>query len=356
MSNKIYFTPGPSQLFHTFEEHLKKALLLDVPSISHRSKQFISVVQETTEALNELLDLPEGYAIYFLNSANEAWDRIIQNLVISHSHHFANGSFSKKFHDFALAHGKDSSVHKVSDGADFNTLEIPEQTELIGITKNETSVGFSFTEEAIASIRKDNPDALIALDIVSASPSVPVQFNNVDTAYFSVQKAFGMPAGLSVWIVNERCHEAAIKKSKATSLGSYRTLPNLKKFGTKYQTPETPNMLYIYLLGKIAGDMLKSGVKRLQNETIYKATILDQMIENHPSLSHFVASKANRSKTTIVTKAAKATEIRHQFEKRGLILGSGYGPHKESHIRIANFPTHSKESIEMLCDLFNGIE
>ena len=356
MSNKIYFTPGPAQLFYTFEEHLKKALFQDIPSISHRSSTFVGIMRETTDALKELLELPDGYDIYFLNSANEAWDRIIQNLVSESSHHFANGSFSKKFYDFALEHGKKSTLTEVDDGEKFESWKIPEKAELIGITKNETSVGYSLTENEIANLRKEHPDKLIALDVVSASPSLPVDFHNVDTAYFSVQKAFGLPAGLGVWIVNEKSHEVATKRAQSTSLGSYRALLNLKKFGDKDQTPETPNMLYIYLLGKIAQDILQAGIQRVKNDTIYKATILNQAIENHPSLSHFVTSKEHRSKTTIIAQSNKAKEIIQSFQEKGLVLGSGYGVHKENHIRIANFPTHSKESVEMLVDLLEKIE
>lgn len=356
MSTKIYFTPGPAQLFFTFEEHLKRALTQDIPSISHRSGTFIKIIEETNEALRELLELPDGYDMYFLNSANEAWDRIIQNLVEGSSHHFINGAFSKKFYDFALEHKKKSTSTQVDDGCAFPNLKVPEKAELIGITKNETSVGYSFTEMEIASVRDSNPGKLIALDIVSASPSLPVNFSNVDTAYFSVQKAFGLPPGLGIWIVNEKCHEVALKRAKSTSLGSYRTLPNLKKFGIKNQTPETPNMLYIYLLGKIAQDMIQSGTQRLRNDTTYKAAILNQAIEEHPNLSHFVQSKEHRSKTTIVAEIDRADRFINFFEKKGIILGTGYGKHKEKHIRIANFPTHSKESVEMLCDLLQKVE
>ncbi|WP_421765621.1 aminotransferase class V-fold PLP-dependent enzyme [Ekhidna sp.] len=356
MSNKIYFTPGPAQLFYTFEEHLKRALFEDIPSISHRSSKFIRVVEETNEALAELLELPSGHHIYFLNSANEAWDRIIQNLVDKSSHHFVNGSFSQKFYDFALAHNKQSTLSKVNDGDSFSELEVPDYSELIGITKNETSVGYSFLADEITILRNNNPDKIIALDIVSASPSLAVDFKQIDTAYFSVQKAFGLPPGLGVWIANEKCHEVAEKRATQTSLGSYRTLPNLHKFGIKQQTPETPNMLFIYLLGKIAQDMLQVGLKKLRNDTTYKAAILNQTIEDHPMLSHLVSSKPHRSKTTILAKTDQSGKFLSFFEEKGIILGNGYGVHKENHIRIANFPTHSKESVEMICDMFKKIE
>ncbi len=356
MSNKIYLTPGPSQLFYTFEEHFKKAMSLDVGSISHRSKDFVSIVKHTKDCLRELLEIPHDYDIFFLSSANEAWDRIIQNLVIETSHHFANGAFSKKFYDFAIKYGKSSTLNEVGDGQSFKNFEVPAEAELIGLTKNETSMGFTFPESEIEQLRKDNPDQLIALDMVSATPSIPINLSNVDTAYFSVQKSFGMPPGLGVWICNQKCQEQAIKKSERTTIGSYRSLPNLKKLSDKDQTPDTPNSLAIYILGKIAEDMLEVGKKKIINDTIYKSTILYQAIENHPSLSPFVNDATYQSKTTIVANTNDPGKMISYFKEKGIVIGSGYGSHKENHIRIANFVTHSKETIEMVCDLLPEIE
>lgn len=356
MSNKIYFTPGPAQLFYSFSDHLRSAIQEDIGSISHRSAAFIKVVEETTEALKELLEIPDDFHVFFLNSANEAWDRIIQNLVENHSHHFVNGSFSEKFYDFALSYGMKSTQTKAADGQAYHDFSIPEPAELICLAKNETSVGHSFTEVEIATLRRDHPDKLIAIDVVSASPALPVHFQHVDTAYLSVQKAFGMPPGLGLWIVNEKCIEKAAQKSKKVSIGSYRSLPNLKKYAEKHQTPETPNMLYIYILGKIAQDMIKYGVKRMQNDIIYKATLINQLVESHPSLSHFVESPDHRSKSTIVANASNASFIRSALSEKGMILGTGYGDYKEKHLRIANFPTHSKEMVELLCDILSKME
>ena len=80
MSNKIYFTPGPSQLFYTVADHLKKAIKVDICSISHRSAEFKKIYEFTIEQLKILLDLPDGYQIVFASSANEIWERLIQNL------------------------------------------------------------------------------------------------------------------------------------------------------------------------------------------------------------------------------------------------------------------------------------
>ena len=351
MGKQIYFTPGPSQLYHTYDYHLKKALNEQIGSISHRGAGFQKIYQETEEALMELMGIPADFKILFLSSATDIWERILQNLVEHRSHHFVNGAFSQRFYDFAVSLGKQSTQEVASPGEEFGGFMIPEQTELIGITQNETSTGYAFDPAKLEMIRTNNPDQLISLDIVSAAPAVAVNFDHIDTTYFSVQKSFGMPAGLGVWIVNERTIDRAAELNKTGKVSStYRGLDGLVKSGAKHQTPETPNVIAIYILGKIARDMINRGIQMIRNETIYKSTLLYQVIEASDQFQPFVSNKKNRSKTVVVAKCNKQQKVLEELRKMGIILGTGYGTFKEEHLRIANFPAHSKEQVEMLCD------
>ena len=64
-----------------------------------------------------------------------------------------------------------------------------------------------------------------------------------------------------------------------------------------------------------------------------------------------MSNEIHRSKTTIVANTRiDSGLIIDALTKKGMILGSGYGSMKKSQIRLANFPTHSKEQIEMLSD------
>ena len=98
----MFFTPGPSELFFTVEDHIKNGFKKNIYSISHRSTEFKKIYEECTSNLKSFLDLPDDYHIAFLSSANEIWERIIQNLIEEESGHCINGAFSKKFYDFAL--------------------------------------------------------------------------------------------------------------------------------------------------------------------------------------------------------------------------------------------------------------
>ncbi|MEL7006727.1 MAG: phosphoserine aminotransferase, partial [Bacteroidota bacterium] len=60
---KVFFTPGPSQLHHTFDFHLRNALKEHLGSISHRGKEFQNIYRSTEEALRTLLNLPDDFHI-----------------------------------------------------------------------------------------------------------------------------------------------------------------------------------------------------------------------------------------------------------------------------------------------------
>ncbi len=357
MSKKIYFTPGPSQLFYSLPFHIKNALEKDIGSISHRSKEFQNIFQDTRNNLSDLLDLPDGYEIFFTGSATEIWERLLQNLVTQHSHHFVNGSFSSKFYEFTKKLNIRSTSSKADLGKEFENFEVPEDTELISITVNETSTGYTFDKRKMEEVRNANPNALICWDVVSITPAVKLDFSLCDTAYFSVQKCFGLPAGLGVWIVNEKVLQKAEQKSRVSSIGTYHDLLTLKKYGDKNQTPETPNVWNIYLLNGVIQDMLARGIDQIRNDTIYKSTILYQSVEDHQFLSPAIDRKDNRSRTVCVANVMeKQSELLEYLATKGMIIGKGYGDQKDTQIRIANFPTHSREQVEMLTDYLKKFE
>lgn len=354
MQNQQFFTPGPSALYFTCQEHIKSALRNNIGSISHRSHVFQKIYQKTIENLRILLQLPNNYHIFFTASATEIWERIIENCVNDETFHLVNGAFSERFYKTALAMGRNAHKEESLAGScpQLNKLMIAESHELISVTHNETSTGASQPLEDIYKLRKAFPDQLIAVDAVSSLPYVDIDFEKVDTVYFSVQKCFGLPAGLGVWLVNDRCMgKAEERMKKGKNIGFYHSLPSLYEKGIKYQTPETPNVLGIYLLSKITEDMLQKGIQQIRRETDYKASLLYTTIEKSNHLSAFVQEKKFQSKTVVVAHTDNSSkEMIEKLKKKGFILGSGYGKFSDSHLRVANFPTHSKEQMEMLSD------
>ena len=360
-SLNTFYTAGPAALFPTFEMHLRTALDEQLGSISHRSSAFKKIYQHTDEQLRTLMGIPAESAIMFTGSASEVWERILLNLVELESFHLVNGSFSEKFYQYAQALGKfPHELRKpMGEGFAYNEPEIPDFVEVICVTQNETSAGVQMREADIHRLKRSHGKKLIAVDMVSSAPIPDLDMQLIDTAFFSVQKAFGLPAGLGVWIANEACLEKAqqMKQKEGISIGAHHDLPTLWKQSKSYQTPATPNVLLIYLLGKIAEDMNKIGIDVLRKEAHLKAKMIYNHLEDSALMNPAVAKEEHRSVTVAVADTVIDSAIlidRMKQQKR--IIGAGYGAKKERQIRIASFPAVSVEQVEELLDALKQME
>ena len=358
---QVYFTAGPAEMYPTFEKHLLTAVEQQLGSISHRSQKFRSIYQFTVEQLRTLMNIPDTHGIFFTGSASEVWERVVQNCVEHESFHLVNGSFSKKFYEYSASLRK--YAHKqekpFGEGFDYAEVEVPEYAELICVTHNETSSGVQMREPDIHKLKRSNLKKLIAVDMVSSAPYPELDFGVVDTAFFSVQKAFGLPAGLGVWIANEKCLAKAerLQKYEDVSIGAHNSLPMLWKNFKNYETPATPNVIGIYLLGKVAEDMNKIGAETVRKQTEEKYKLLNKYIETSRAFSPSVAEERHRSRTVIVANTRiPSPEVIAQIKQANMIVGSGYGPFKESQIRIANFPAVSFEQVEALIGELKKLE
>ena len=342
--NNIYFTPGPSQIYPTFRKHLREALDEDITSISHRSNTFMQLFTTTRKNLASFLGIPKTHKIYFLSSATECMERILQNCVEESTFHFVNGAFSSLFYKSSINLNKNAKLKNANPSKSFNfsKISIPKYTELVCFTHNETSTGVSLDLKLIKKVyKKDN--MLFALDIVSSVPYVNVDFSVFDLVFFSGQKGFGLPSGLGVLIVSPKAYErASYLYNKSKSIKSYHDFINLEKYALHNQTPETPNVLLIYLFNKIIEDMIDYGIAKIRNETELKSKLIYEYIESSNYLSPFVENISDRSMTVCIANTKSNSEsIISTLKKHGLMIGSGYKEMKASQIRIANFPAHS---------------
>lgn len=349
----IFFTPGPAALFPTVEMHYQEAFKLNLGSISHRSALFRKIYQHTAEQLRELFALPEGHAVLFTSSATEIWERILMNTVEHESFHLVNGSFSKKFFDFAKdLHKYANSFQKpFGEGFDFGEINVPEYAELICCTANETSSGVQMRANEIHKLKRAHKNKFVAVDMVSSAPYNALDYSLVDTAFFSVQKAFGMPAGLGVWFANEALLEKSERMKKHEGIvGTYHSLPVLWENYLKFETPETPNVMAIYVLGKVAEDFNRIGVDNLRKDTDKKAKMIYDFAKKSDQFEIFVENENHRSATVAVLncKELAGKLIDRVKEQSGMILGAGYGKMKETQIRIANFPAVNIAQVESL--------
>lgn len=176
---------------------------MSVMEISHRSKDFVAIAAESEALLRELLAVPEGYRVLFLQGgATGQFAAIPLNLTAPGARvdYVNTGSWSKK----AIAEaGKYAEVNVVADEKDSNYSKAPTPESIVAsegaaylhYTANETigGVEFNYVPEV---------EAPLVADFSSSIMSRPVDVSKFGLIYAGAQKNLG-PSGITVVIVRE---------------------------------------------------------------------------------------------------------------------------------------------------------
>lgn len=342
----ISFYPGPSRVHNEIPEYVKDAYKAGVMSINHRSDDFVKLSELTISLLKQKLNIPKNYTVFFTASATECWEIIAQSLVTERSYHIYNGAFGQKWFDYT------KRLHPLANPIPFDIEEkldprklIFEQREgIICITQNETSNGTQVTNTLIKAIKKTNPSYLLAIDATSSMGGIQLDFKSGDIWFASVQKCFGLPAGLGLLI----CSPQAIQRSKEIGeKNHYNSLIFLSEMMEKWQTSCTPNVLGIYLLMRV--------LENSESIADVHATIVQRYEDwcdflSQSNLKHLVINKDVQSYTVVpvTTTPPLIQEIKVKAKKEGILLGEGYGAWKSTSFRIANFPAIQAKEIGTL--------
>jgi phosphoserine aminotransferase len=343
----VSFYPGPSRVHNKIPGYVKDAFEEGIMSINHRSNEFVTIAEKTITLLKEKLRIPHSYTIFFTSSATECWEIIAQSLVTDKSYHMYNGAFGQKWFDYT------KRIHPLAVPVPFELNEkldpgklILEQREgLICLTQNETSNGTQVSNDVIEGIKATNPSYLVAIDATSSMGGIQLDFQSADIWFASVQKCFGLPAGLGLLI----CSPETIQRSAAINeKNHYNSLTFMTEMMSKWQTSCTPNVLGIYLLMRVMeenpviDEVHKKILERYQNWI--------KFFSSTNGLKHLVSEKAVQSYTVITVTASPTLvqDIKNEAKRQGILLGEGYGQWKASSFRIANFPAIEDTEIDML--------
>jgi phosphoserine aminotransferase len=343
----ISFYPGPSRVHDEIPKYVKDAYKLGIMSINHRSAGFVKMSEKTIGLLKKKLGIPKDYTIFYTSSATECWEIIAQSLITEKSYHIYNGAFGQKWFDYT------KRLHPNAEGISFQVNEVLDPSRfifentnhVICLTQNETSNGTQVTNTIIRRIKKNNPQHLVAVDATSSIGGIKLDFKAADIWFGSVQKCFGLPAGLGLMI----CSPQAI--SRSTSIGEknhYNSLTFMTEMMSSYQTPFTPNVLGIYLLMRVLEN--SESIKEVEKKTIVRYNDWITFFSHQKGLSHLVHTKTVRSFTviTVTTSPELVQKIKDKAKQHGLLLGEGYGEWKSSTFRIANFPALKNKEITKL--------
>jgi phosphoserine aminotransferase len=357
----ITFNVGPSKVYPELEIFLQNAYNEGILSMAHRGVAFGEMMKKTLALLSQKLNIPPNYTIVFASSATECWEIIPQSLTQERTYHIFNGAFGEKWWKYASnIHLKTEKIaldiseilnlEKVQTFLTFTErrggkIQVLDEHELICLTHNETSNGSKIPNKTIEDVFNNYPKQLIAYDCTSSMAGVALPWNFGDVWYASVQKCFGLPAGLAIMVLSPR---AIARMKERNDRKHYNSLLPMYENIQKYQTTHTPNVLGIYLLmrvlEKLPNIVETEQMVQTRAKAYYNAVIANKRLEL------LVSHQEMRSDTVIAIKTTpeNLTEMKYITKKEGIEIGNGYDIWKENTFRIANFPALDVEEVEKM--------
>ncbi|MBX2894823.1 MAG: aminotransferase class V-fold PLP-dependent enzyme [Cyclobacteriaceae bacterium] len=345
----ISFYPGPSQVHSRVAAYVKEAQHAGMLSMNHRSPACMALVKKTISELKQKLNVPKSYTVLFLSSATECWEVLAQSLVAESSTHIYNGAFGKKWFSYtqALKPGATPVVFHHEE----ELPVAPYPGEIICITQNETSNGTQVSMETLRQLRKKNHKSILAVDATSSMGGQVLDFSVGDVWFASVQKCFGLPAGLAVMVCSPRAVQRA---QRLNEHAHYNSLVNQLHFAANHQTTHTPNVLGIYLLYRVLQD--STAIQPIHKRLRQQAATCYTHLTKTKNLQPLIQNPAVRSDTVIAVTASDAVikRTKAKAQKAGLLLGEGYGELKRSTFRVANFPVIKPAAFRLLLNVLKN--
>ncbi|MFT7030006.1 MAG: phosphoserine aminotransferase [Marinoscillum sp.] len=336
------FYPGPSRVYASIPSYLKEAYDKGILSLNHRSDGFMELLELTKVELRNKLLIPADYEIVFTSSATECWEIIAQSLTVKASQHFFNGSFGEKWASYA-SHITETKLTHFGINDIFPTGDIAAGVDVLCVTQNETSNATQVAMSSLKMLRTENQDKLIAVDVTSSVGGAFLDFSLADVWLASVQKCFGLPAGLGIMILSPKAMEVA---GKVNQRGHYNSLTWILENAAKNQTAYTPNVMGIYLLYRT--QQAAAGIQTIAQKLADRKSTYEKLVGETEGIDHLVTNEKVRSQTVLALTSGDVIALKGKAKSAGIVLGSGYGPWKGSTFRIANFPAIEDQEVNQL--------
>lgn len=287
---KHNFYAGPSILpQYTLDETVKAiqdfaGTGLSIMEISHRSKQFVAVMDEAQALFKELLNIPEGYSVIFVGGgASTQFAMVPYNLMKTKAAYLNTGSWASKAIKEAKLFGEVVEVASSKDKT-FSYIpkgwSIPEDADYFHITTNNTIYGTEIHEDFDLNV------PLVA-DMSSDILSRPVDVSKYAIIYGGAQKNLA-PAGVTF---------AIIRNDILGKTG--RSIPTMLNYQThidKESMFNTPPVVPVFAaVQTLKWLKQKGGVAEMAKINKEKAQMLYDEIDRNPMFKGTVIDKEDRS-------------------------------------------------------------
>ncbi|MBQ2627124.1 MAG: 3-phosphoserine/phosphohydroxythreonine transaminase, partial [Eubacterium sp.] len=279
--DRVYnFSAGPAVLPEEVLREAQDEMMnyrgcgMSVMEMSHRSKMFDEIIDEAEADLRTLLQIPDDYAVMFLQGgATLQFAQIPMNLMKNRvADYIVTGTWAKKAWQEAAIYGKANKIASSEDKMfsyipDCSDLPVSPDADYVYICENNTIYGTKYHQ------LPNTKGKLLVSDVSSCFLSEPIDVTKYGIVYGGVQKNIG-PAGLVVSIVRKDLITDDVLEGT----------PTIMKFKTQAENRSmynTPNCYAIYICGKVFKWLLKTGgLEKRKELNEKKAAILYDYLDS----------------------------------------------------------------------------
>ena len=350
---KHNFSAGPCILPQSVMQKASEAVInfndsnLSLIEISHRSKDFVKVMENARSLSLELLGLQnKGYKALFLQGgASMEFLMVAFNLLEKKAAYLNTGTWSNKAMKEAKLLGELVEVGSSKD-KNFNYIpknySIPTDVDYFHCTSNNTIFGTQLN-------KFPNTTALKVCDMSSDIFSRQLDFSQFDLIYAGAQKNMG-PAGTTLVIIKEEIL-GKVSRTIPSMLDYQVHLNKDSMFNTPAVFPVYVSMLTLEWLKNLGGI---SEIEKINNK---KAEILYTEIDRNPLFTGFVPNIEDRSKMNATFNLVD-TSLSNRFDQLWNEAGiNGLNGHRSvGGYRASMYNALPIESVEVLIEVMKRLE
>jgi phosphoserine aminotransferase len=357
MKDRIFnFNPGPAALPLEALEEAQKDLLnyksegLSILEMSHRSKTFEGILNETIRLMKEVMAIPENYKIiFFQGGATLQFAAVPLNLIGpgQHADYINTGAWSKKAIAEAKKLGKTINVIATSEDEKFSYIPknftVTPDAAYVHVTSNNTIFGTQWPSYP-------NPGKVpMVCDMSSDIACRRVDMSQFALIYAGAQKNIG-PAGVTVVIMRDDLVEK--------SPDNIPTMLSYKIIGGENSLHNTPSCFSIYLIKLVMEWIQRSGgLVRIEENNKKKAEMLYNAIDNSGGYYRGTVKTDSRSLMNI-TYRLPSEELEEKFvgeaKKAGLLGLKGH--RSVGGIRASLYNAVSVEAVQKLVEFMQKFQ
>ena len=346
------FSAGPCILPQSVFKEASEALInfddlgLSIIEISHRSANFVAVMEEARSLVKELLHVPDEYDVLFLQGgASLGFLTVAYNMIRENKKaaYINTGAWAKKA---AKEFGQLGETDIIASSEDRNYSYIPKSIEtgddhdFLHFTSNNTIAGTQFKQFP-------NVSAPMVCDMSSDIFSKKVNVSDFDVIYAGAQKNMG-PAGTAVYIFK--------KDILGQSSVKIPTMLDLNTHAQKDSMFNTPPVFAVYVsMLNLRWLKQNGGIEWIESVNQQKADLLYNEIDNNPLFTGTtdVEDRSNMNATFLLTEEALTDTFNSMWADANI---SGIKGHRSvGGYRASMYNALPIESVQVLVDVMKEL-